>query len=136
MTGDIGAAIGAASFWMFIAAIVVAGIAGKSFRHHETQKTIRQAIERGQTLDPQTLDRLMEATSQKGPPPRAGFLVGGMIMLAIGAGLGAIGWAEATSHANASQLYQGLAVGALVGLIGVALIVAGIVVGKPGNGQP
>jgi hypothetical protein len=133
MTGDIGAAIGAASFWMFIAAIVVASIAGKSFRHHETQKTIRQAIERGQSLDPQTLDRLMESTTQKGPPPRAGFLVGGMIMLAIGAGLAAIGWASAQVHPD--QLYQGLGAGALVGLIGVALIAAGLLIGRPGNGQ-
>jgi len=134
MTGDIGAAVGAASFWMFIAIIVAASVAGRAFRHHETQKTIRRAIESGQSLDPQTLERLLETTTQKGPPPRAGFLVGGMIMLAIGAGLAVIGWASSQTHPD--QLYQGLGAGALVGLIGVALIAAGLLVGRPGNGQP
>jgi hypothetical protein len=133
MTGDITGAVAAASFWMFIAAVVAAGVAGGAFRHHETQKTIRKAIESGQSLDPETLDRLLRSNRPSGPPPRAGFLVGGILMLAIGAGLAVIGWA--TSHAHPDQLYPGLGAGALVGLIGLALLLCGLLVGRPGNGR-
>jgi hypothetical protein len=138
MTGDISAAVAAASFWMFIAVIVVAGVAGAAFRHRETQQTIRKAIESGQKLDPETLDRLLRsARPGSGPPSRAFFLVGGVMMLAIGAGLVAIGMAEATSHTNPSQLYQGLGAGAMVGLIGVGLLLAGRLLdaNPPENGR-
>jgi hypothetical protein len=137
MTGDISAAVGAASFWMFIAIVVVVVVVSATFRYRETQQTIRKAIESGQTLDPETLDRLLRSTRPGGSPPsRAFFLVGGIMMLAIGAGLVAIGMAEATSHSNPSQLYQGLGAGAMVGLIGVGLLVAGRLLGNPpANGQ-
>ena len=133
MTGDITAAVGAASFWMFIAVVVAAGVAGAAFRHHETQKTIRKAIESGQSLDPATLDGLLRATRSSGPPPRAGFLAGGIIMLAIGAGLGVIGWATSQTHPD--QLYPGLGAGAMVGFIGLALLLCGLLINRPGNGQ-
>jgi hypothetical protein len=133
MTGDITAAVGAASFWMFIAVVVAAGVAGAAFRHHETQKTIRKAIESGQSLDPATLDRLLRATRSSGPPPRAGFLAGGIIMLAVGAGLGVIGWATSQTHPD--QLYPGLGAGAMVGFIGLALLLCGLLINRPGNGQ-
>ena len=135
MTGDIGAAVGAASFWMFIAVVVVAGVVGGAIRHHETQQTIRKAIESGQKLDTETLDRLLRSGRPGGgPPPRGFFLVGGIMMLAIGAGLVAIGWA--TSQAHPEQLYPGLGAGAMVGMIGVGLLVAGrLLSGPPANGQ-
>jgi hypothetical protein len=141
MTGDITAAVAAGSFWMFIAVVVIAGVVGSVFRHHETQQTIRKAMESGQSLDPETLDRLLRsARPGGGPPPRNFFLVFGVMMLAIGGGLVAIGFAEAASHTNPSQLYQGLGAGAMVGLIGVGLLVAGRLISgpsgnAPGNGQ-
>ena len=136
MTGDIGAAVAAGSFWMFLAVVVVAGVAGGAFRHHQTQQTIRKAIESGQSLDPVTLERRLQSDRPKGPPGRAFFLVTGVMMLAIGAGLVAIGFAEASSHANPSQLYQGLGAGAMVGFIGLGLLLAGHLIGRPpGDGQ-
>jgi amino acid transporter len=133
MTGDIGAAVGAAAFWMFIAIVATAGVAGAAFRHHETQKTIRKAIESGQSLDPETLDRLLRSNRPSGPPPRAGFLVGGILMLAIGVGIALIGWF--TAQTDPRQLYPGLGAGSLVGLIGLALLLCGLLIGRPGNGQ-
>jgi hypothetical protein len=137
MTGDITGAVAAGSFWMFIAIVVITGVTGAAFRHHETQKTIRKAIESGQALDPDTLDRLLRSARQAGTPPtRNFFLVAGVMMLSVAAGLVAIGWAESASHANPSQFFQGLGAAAMVGLIGVGLLVAGRLVSKPPqNGQ-
>jgi len=128
MFPDYTAAIGAASFWMFIAIVVAASVAGSVARHRETQKTIRLAIEKGQTLDPETLERLLQsARPQGGKPSRRGFLFGGIMLLAIAGGLAAIGWFS--SQTTPAMLYQGLGVGALVGLLGVGLLATGLVIG-------
>jgi hypothetical protein len=132
---DLAGAIPAVAFWIFIAVVVVAGVAGGAFRHLETQKTIRQAIQAGQTLDPETLDRLLRSSrGPSGPPSRSGYWVGGILMLSIGAGIAMIGWA--TSQTNPSDLYPGLGAGAMVGMIGVGLLAAGLAVGgRHKNGQ-
>ena len=126
MPYDITAAVGAAAFWGFVAVCVVAGVASSIFRHRETQKTIRQAIESGQTLDPATLERLMQgdkpSPAQPAAQTRFGFIVGGIIMLCIGAGLAVMGWF--ISLGDHSSFYPMLGVGALVGMIGVGLLIA------------
>ena len=124
---DLTAAVGAASFWIFVGVCVVAGVASTIFRHRETQKTIRQAIERGQTLDPETMERLLRADR---PPPSNphGFLVGGIVLLFLGFGLGLMGWF--ISFDSRDALYPMIGVGSLVGLLGLSLLVAGALVGK------
>jgi hypothetical protein len=127
MPNDITAAVGAGAFWAFISICVIAGVASGIFRHRETQKTIRQAIERGQTLDPETMDRLIRSNR---PPPAnpAGFLVGGIVLIFLGAGLAIMGWfISLQSH---EAFYPMLGVGSLLGLLGLSLLVAGAVVGK------
>jgi hypothetical protein len=129
MPHDLAAAVGAAAFWMFLAIVVavsvLGGIQGGISRHRETQKTIRQAIERGQALDPQTLERLLASARPPQPTPgaRRGFLrFAGIMLLAIGGGLAAIGWFSA----NPNMLSQGLGAGSLVGLLGAGLLVASL----------
>jgi hypothetical protein len=130
MSGEIAAAVGAVAFWGFVAVAAVASIVRGAFRHHETQKTIRTAIESGQTLDPQTLERLLQSGRI---PDRRAFLVGGVLMLAIGVGLALAGGFMA--HTDPRQLYQGLGAGSIVGLIGLGLIVSGLLLSpdRPGN---
>src|SRR3954451_12420515 len=81
------AAVGAAGFWLFVAAIVVSAVLSQALKHRETQKTIRLAIEKGQSLDPETVGRLL---SSNGPPPpsRFGLAAGGLVMVCIGIGFG------------------------------------------------
>ena len=130
MVHDISGAVAAASFWIFIAICVVAGAVSSVLRHRETQKTIRQAIERGQDLDPATLERLLQSGQpQKGPPPRGALIFGGIMLLAIGAGLALIG--VFSSIDNPSQLYKGLGAGALVGMLGAGLLVVNLVLRDP-----
>lgn len=131
MSGEIAAAVGAGAFWGFVAAAAVASIVRGAFRHHETQKTIRTAIESGQTLDPQTLDRLLQSGRPRAPDRRA-FLIAGVLMLAIGVGLALAGGFMAQTDPR--QLYQGLGAGSIVGLIGLGLIISGLLSpNRPGN---
>jgi hypothetical protein len=131
MSHDLAAAVGAAAFWLFIAIIVVAAVFNSTLRHRETQKTIRQAMERGQALDPETLDRLIR--SDKPPPPsRTAVVAGGIMLLAVGGGLALIGWFGARS--NPVMLDQGLGAGSLVGLLGIGLIVVSLFIPR-GNGR-
>jgi len=129
------AAIAASAFWIFVGTCAVASIASAAFRHRETQKTIREAIEKGQGLDPETLDRILQAgRPPKGPPPRGFLLFGGIMLLAIAGGLVLIGWSE--SMTNPAQLYPGLGAGGMVGLLGVGLLVTARVTRDPrGDGR-
>ena len=137
MSHELAAAIAPAAFWMFVAIVVAASVAGSAFRYRETQKTIRQAIEKGQTLDPATLERLMHGGSPPTQSPaqtRFGFIVGGVIMLCIGAGLAVMGWF--ISLTNHQPVYPMLGVGALVGMIGVGLLIASAFAsGRDGAGR-
>ena len=114
------------SFWLFIAVVVVASIANGAFRHFQTQLTIRKAIEQGQTLDPETLERLLEMERPKPPPALPGLIIGGVVMLAIGAGLALMGWFM--SQTRPADLWQGLGAGCLVGLIGAGLLTSSLLV--------
>jgi hypothetical protein len=116
------------TFWMFIAVIVGLSLASGAFRHYQTQQTIRKAIERGDKLDPETLERIVATERPKVPPPYPGLIIGGVLMLCIGAGLCVIGWTM--SHVHPEQLYQGLGAGAMCGLIGVGLLVAAVLIGR------
>ena len=137
MPYDITAAVGAASFWAFVAVCVIAGVASSVIRNRETQKTIRQAIEKGQTLDPATLDRLLHGGTPAAQPAgqtRFGMITGGLIMLCIGAGLGVMGWFISFNKQEA--FYPMLGVAFLVGMIGVGLLISSAFVSKSnGNGR-
>ncbi len=127
------AAVGGAAFWLFIAVVVVASVIGQAFRHRETQKTIRQAIERGQTLDPQTLERLL-AADRPPPPNRTGLAIGGLVMVCLGGGVALMGWFG--SHNNPEMFYQARGGGALIAMIGVPLLIASAFMrGRGGAGR-
>ena len=133
MSHDLVAAVGAAAFWAFVAVCVAAGAAQSIFRHRETQRTIRQAIESGQTLDPATLERLLQGNApapQPAPQTRFGLITGGIVMLCIGAGLAIMGWFISLDQPGA--FHPMLGVGSLVGLIGVGLLVASRFAGRSG----
>jgi hypothetical protein len=134
MSADITPALGAFAFWGFVATAVVASAVSSVVRNRDSQKTIRTAIEHGQTLDPAMLDRLLQ--SDKPPPPkpedvRRFCIFGGIMGLAVGAGLCVIGWA--ISRTDPQALYPGLGAGARVGLLGGGLLVTTAVIKAPGE---
>lgn len=133
MAPDIAPAVGAVAFWTFVAVCVVAGAWSSIARNRENQRTIRQAIESGQTLSPEVLDRLMRSNK---PPPADpfGLVIGGLVLLFCGVGLAVMGWfislGQPGSGGQPGAFYPMLGVGCLVGLLGVALLVARVFVRK------
>jgi hypothetical protein len=119
-------------FWLFIAAIAVAGISAQFFKHRETQKTIRQAIDKGQALDADTLSQLVAATSPP-VPNRRGLVFVGVLLLCIGVGIGLIGWFG--SFDKPEMLHQGLGAASLVCLLGLPFLIAAWMAKPDGTGR-
>ena len=121
MGQSIAAAIGAFAFWGFIAAAAVTSILSQYFKHRETQKTIRQAIEKGDALDPETLSRLIAANNPP-PPKRRGLAFLGTLFVCLGVGIGLLGWFGSLDKPE--MLHQALGVASLLGMLGVPFFVA------------
>ena len=81
-------ALVAVAFWIFIALVVIVPIVLHHRRRVETEKTIRMAIEKGASLDPATLDRLLGASAadQEQDSPE-NTRRGGIITASVGVGL-------------------------------------------------
>ena len=83
----IGAGLGALGLWLFIAAVVVAGI-WDSIRKREAQhETLRRVIESGQPVDQELIDRLLGGEKRIDRDLK----VSGLIMLGVAPGLVALG---------------------------------------------
>jgi hypothetical protein len=121
-----------AAFWMFIAAIVVASIIGNSIRHRESQNTIRQAIDKGQPLDPETLERLLSAGRNE--PRRSGLIVGGCVLVALSIGLVAMGWFGSQGGMGHDMFMPSLGIAAIVCMLGVGLLFGAMFI-RNGNGS-
>jgi hypothetical protein len=80
--------LGALGFWLFIAAIVVAGIWEKSRREAERHETLRRIVEKTGSLDEAKLKDLFEEKPTRERKPGAGYralrIIGTIIMF-IGA---------------------------------------------------
>jgi hypothetical protein len=121
MGNEIAGAVASAGFWIFLSAVVVTAILAQYFKHRETQKTIREAIEKGQVVGADTVSRLIAANNQP-PPNRRGLIFIGTLFVCLGLGLGVIGW---TSSAGKPEMFhQTLGAAALLCLLSVPFYVA------------
>jgi len=111
-TGGFAAGMGVAAFWLFIAAVSVAGIWSDQRNKQEKQRTIREMLARSGDLNQEAADRLLamlegdrraEAQSTKD-----GLSIAYRILFGIAPGL----------------LLLGLFVGEFMKLVGVAALVA------------
>jgi hypothetical protein len=123
-------AIPVAAFWLFIAAVVVVAIRAGLAHRREIETTIRLAIEKGQTLDPATIDRLRSRALSAQHTTR-GLLVGGIVVLSVAFGLPILGWI--LSQQVVEVFYPLLGAGALVACIGVGLLIAATVTRRLGD---
>ncbi|MFT4075522.1 MAG: DUF6249 domain-containing protein [Asticcacaulis sp.] len=112
-------------FFGSITAVVAIVSFTKSRDRTEMQKTVRAAIEKGETLPPEFLESLQKA-HPKGKNP-ANDIRAGLILMAIALGLVAL---DAFTHGYVIGGLSGVA--AIPGFIGVALLILGIV----GNRKP
>jgi len=82
--------LGALGFWIFIAAIIVAGIWQKSRREAEKHETLRRIVEKTGTIDEEKLKDLFTAPPPDESKPGYGYRVArvmGTIVLFFGAGI-------------------------------------------------
>jgi small-conductance mechanosensitive channel len=116
-------------FWIVVLVITVTPMILAFFRRRETEKTIRMAIEKGQSLDPQVLAKMLNPVAQT-PEQEAlnpeEIRFGGIVTLFVG--LGMVGM----SYFFGGKVFLGVA--ALLGCIGLGLIVGAqlLVAGRAG----
>ena len=119
----------AITFWLVIFGISALGIWSAMSRERERQQTIRIAIERGQQLDPEVLEKVMSRSashkSEDGPASWVHLMIGGIITLSVGPGLALMGVLLGRSAPEA--YWPLLGAGALVATIGLGILVAAVV---------
>lgn len=116
----VAAGLGAFGFWIFIAAIVVAGIWYDARRKESQQETLRRVVESGRDIDPAVIDRLL-GTSEARDLERD-LMVGSYITMAVAPGLFLLGLFVGMVDDNARAPLTGIAL--LVLCVGAGLYFA------------
>jgi hypothetical protein len=114
--------LGVFGFWMFLAAIVVAGIWFDARKRESQQETLRRVVESGQSLDPAVIDKMINAGAEHERTDRD-LKVAGIIVMFVAPGLVVVGWGLSKFNENIFTLMLG--VSGLVGLVGIGLYVSG-----------
>ena len=115
------AGLGALGFWLFIAAIVVAGIWFDVRKRESQQETLRRVVESGQEIDPAIIDKILAAGKEVSRIDRD-LRVAGLIVIFLSPGLAVFGWFLAKYQPAIMNVMLGVAL--LVGFIGIGLLVA------------
>jgi hypothetical protein len=108
-----------AAFWGFVAVAVMANVAREVLMRRESEMTIRLAIEKGQQLDPATIDKLLRHSRKGGADS---LMVGGGVTLATGLGLPIMGYFILEAFRPL------LGVGLMISIIGLTLLVLSAVI--------
>lgn len=87
----VGAGYAALGFWIFLAAIVAAGIWDSIRKRDAQHETLRRLIESGQTIDEQLTGQLLEVLGGNKDKVRD-LRTAAFIMLALAPGMVALGW--------------------------------------------
>ena len=118
----IGVGLAAMAFWSFLAAIIVAGIWDGIRKREAQHETLRRMIESGQPIEQALMDKLLGG----GKRLDRDLKVGGLIVVFVAPGLALLGWF--VSLLSGGWLFPMLGVSALVGCVGIGLLVASKVV--------
>ena len=118
---DFGPFAVAIAFWTFVAIATVASIVSDYKKRQLTLEPLRQAIEKGQQLDPAVVERLMAPTQEKGIDATA-LRVGGIIVVATG--VGAVILAIFLAQIAPVALYPVMGGGLVVVCVGIGLVLA------------
>ncbi len=119
MFHDLSTMIISISPFILTGVVVVAVLYFRFARRLETEKTIRAAIDRGQELSPELIERLLAPQRSSHRPDR--LKVWGVVLIFTGLGLAAM-WG--VTFLTGGDFPDVLAPAVLVGLIGVGLWVA------------
>ena len=114
--------LGALGFWIFIAAIVVAGIWFDAQKREIQQETLRRIVESGKEIDAAMLDKLI-AAGEGDSRSDQDLKTSGVIMISIAPGLAIMGWFMSALAEPLLKILLGAAF--LVAFIGIGMMVAG-----------
>ena len=114
--------LGALGFWIFIAAVVVAGIWFDARKREIQQETLRRIVESGKEIDAAMLDKLIAAGKGDSRSDQD-LKTSGVIMISIAPGLAIMGWFMSALAEPLLKILLGAAF--LVAFIGIGMMVAG-----------
>jgi hypothetical protein len=123
--------LGALGFWIFIAAVVVAGIWNDARKKEIQQETLRRIVESGKDIDAAMLDKVVAAGRDDSSGDQD-LKASGIIMLFIAPGLAVLGYFMGELAEELFGILLG--VSALVAFIGIGMLVASKVTG-PGHNE-
>jgi Domain of unknown function (DUF6249) len=118
---DFGPFAVAIAFWTFVAIATVAGIFSDYKKRQLALEPLRQAIEKGQQLDPAVVERLMAPVQEPGMSP-IHLRVGGIIVISAGVGIAILSFFIA--HLAPVAFYPLMGGGLVTVCVGIGLVIA------------
>ena len=117
----IGAGLGALGFWLFIAAVIAAGVWDSIRKRDAQHETLRRIVESGQQIDDALADKVLQLTTDTKELGENMWLAG-VILLVVSVALTVFGWA--LGLALKPVLFPILAsVGGLVAIMGLGFLI-------------
>ncbi len=120
---DAATGLAALGCWLFLAAMVVAGIWSGARKRESLQETLRRVVESGQHLDVAVIDRMLGASGGNERPDRE-LKVAGIIVMFVAPGLSVLGWFMGRFNDKIFDVMIGVSF--LVLIVGIGLYVAGM----------
>ncbi len=124
----LGAGLAAMAFWVFIAAISVAGVWDGIRKREAKHETVRRLIESGKEIDSELMDKLIGLTDNKSERPDRVFFITGLWILPVAVGMVALGYGLGFISPEAKVALFGVA--GLLGVLGIGFILASKIVGR------
>jgi hypothetical protein len=124
----LGAGLAEMAFWMFIAAISVAGVRDGIRKREAKHETVRRLIESGKEIDSELMDKLIGLTDNKSERPDRVFFITGLWVLPAAVGLVALGFGLGFISEEAEVALYGVA--GLLAVLGLGFLVASKIVGR------
>lgn len=126
---NIGLGVGlvALSFWLFVAAVSVAGIWDGTKKREQQHETLRRILESNRELEPEVMEKLMSLVGGSGRPDRD-FKITAMWILPIAPGVAALGYF--ISMVAEEALYPLLGVASVLAIMGAGFLIAGIITAR------
>ena len=124
----IGAGLAALAFWMFIAAVSVAGVWENIRKREAKHETVRRLVESGQKIDSDLMDKLIGLTDNKSERPDRVFFITGLWILPVAIGMAFFGLIMGHFYPQTYGPLMG--VSALLGVLGLGFLLASRIVGR------
>ena len=121
---------GPLGFWLFLAAIIVAGIWSDIKKRESQQETLRRVVESGQQLDAALIDRMLDASGGKDRPDEE-LKVAAIITFFVALGMPVLGYALSAFSDKILTVMFG--VGGLVFMVSAGLYAAGMFAARRHN---